>query len=277
MRKAVGFLFPWNNTFKRLELEKRWWHRLAVVLFFVLLIPPFAFSWVIENEVNAPPNTVVPRINYWAILPPPPNGTGADNSSGAWEPVPTSTPNPQSTTAGDSIGIYGHPPPGATIGARRGGQAQTQNLPALDMTTSVPLPPRYTIDDTPTSGGDVIDQAAAEMQETDTQPDLSASDRGKVVMPLASVPLVSGHHVRVRDQRKTVEMPNGKTATFGGDSSDEAIKAEWKHQLDLALTKAALIGFGMAILATAGLSYLLQAAYRAVLYVIYGARAYSDT
>ncbi|HTV09395.1 MAG TPA: hypothetical protein VMD97_10165 [Candidatus Aquilonibacter sp.] len=270
MRIAIRFLFPWTTAYQRLELEKRWWHRLAVVLFFVVLIPPFVFSWVTGNEANAPTDTVEQAINYWAILPPPPNATargmmfdsapvtgdttvsGADDSSGGWEPVPTPTPNPQSTRAGDPI------PAGATIGAPQGANVQT-------------LPPGYTVDETPTSGGEeFFDEGAAELS---APPALSPSDRGKVVMLLASVPLVPGHQVRSQDQRKTIEMPNGKTATFSGNTSDEAIKAEWKHQLHLAFAKAALIGFGIAVLVTVALSYLLQAAYRVLLYVIYGTKA----
>ncbi len=66
-------------------------------------------------------------------------------------------------------------------------------------------------------------------------------------------------------------MPDGKTASFPATTSDDAIKLEWKHKLKLAEVQAALLGLGIAILVTLAFSYLLQAGYRALLYVIYGA------
>jgi hypothetical protein len=73
--------------------------------------------------------------------------------------------------------------------------------------------------------------------------------------------------------QKTIEMPGGKIATYPGTTSDEAIKAEWKHKFNAATTKAALLGLVIAVLVTMAFSYLLQASYRALLYVIYGAKA----
>ena len=73
--------------------------------------------------------------------------------------------------------------------------------------------------------------------------------------------------------QKTIEMPDGKTVAYPGTTSDEAIKAEWRHKLNIATAKAALSGFGIALLVTVIFSYLLQASYRELLYVIYGAKA----
>lgn len=68
-------------------------------------------------------------------------------------------------------------------------------------------------------------------------------------------------------------MPNGETATYLGTTPDATIEGDWEHQRHLATLKAVLLGFGWAVLATLIFSYLLQAAYRALVYVIYGAKA----
>jgi hypothetical protein len=68
-------------------------------------------------------------------------------------------------------------------------------------------------------------------------------------------------------------MPDGTTVTFPGTTPDETINAEWEHRLNTATTKSALYGFGWAVLVTVLFSYLFQAAYRALVYVIYGAKA----
>jgi hypothetical protein len=104
-------------------------------------------------------------------------------------------------------------------------------------------------------------------------PDASSFDRSKVAIPLASVPLAPTGHVDSKDVRKTIEMPDGKTMTYPGTTPDEKINAEWQHRRNIATAKAALFGFGIAVLATVLFSYLLQAAYRALVYVIYGRKA----
>ncbi len=65
MSKIIGFLFPWWNTYRRLELQKRWWHRLAVVLFFIALVPALLFSWGIADDGSAPTNQFDSDITYW--------------------------------------------------------------------------------------------------------------------------------------------------------------------------------------------------------------------
>lgn len=192
MSKIVGVLFPWRKTFKRLELQKLWWHRLAVVLFSIVLMIGFLYSWVISDDAYSPVHSFQQDINYWQILPSPPDGSVIDASN---QPTPTADP-----------------------------------------------------------------------------PDASSFDRGKIAVPL-SVLLALGGQISSQDQRKTIQMPNGKTATYLGTTSDDAIKADWQHRLDIATRKALICGFVIAVLVTLASSYLLQASYRASLYVIYGAKA----
>lgn len=169
MRKIIGYLLPWRPTFRRLELEKRWWHRLAVVLFFIALTLTFIPSWSLGDNANGPSNRYEQDIHHWGVL------------------------------AGSSNGLLF--------------DLDTEQL--SDNASPVPLPPTV---------------------------------------------------------QKTIEMPDGKTATFPGTISDEAIKAEWTHKFNAMDTESVWFGLGIAVLVTVLFSYLLQSAYRALLYVIYGAR-----
>lgn len=191
MRKIIGFLFPWVPTFKRLELEKRWWHRLAVVLFFIALAPLLLYSWVIGDDANSPVHSSGGEIQYWEIAPPLPGG---------YTIVPAISPN---------------------------------------------APP----------------------------PDSNVIGYGEIATPLGNTFDVLAANARNSDLRKTIEMPDGTTVTYPGTASDEAIKSAWIHKLRIATAKAVMLGFGIAVLATLIFSYMLQVGYRAVLYVIYGAKA----
>jgi hypothetical protein len=215
MSKLIGFLFPWRSTFKRLELEKQWWHRLAVVVFFVALVPVLLYSWVLGDDLSSPATTFEPDISY--LTGPPPGGEYG-------------TPIPQGA-------IVGPPAPSSN--------SPSQEKPQFDMSKARPIQNGSGVtfgpaakQDTPvdTPKGDIFDQVAPTMQ-------------------------------------KTIEMPDGKTVTYPGTTPDETIHAEWKHKHSLAEAKAITFGFGWAALATVLFSYLLQAAYRALVYVIYGAKA----
>jgi hypothetical protein len=196
MSKVIGFLFPWRKTFKRLELEKRWWHRLAIVVFFVALLPTLLYSWILATNANGPVNSFEPDISYLAG--PPPSGT---------------TPKPESSTV--------------------------EHGPWEDYQKPAP-PPGYSSSDVVTS-----------------QTDPYTASGGK------AIPWV----------QKTIDMPDGKTVKYPGTTPDETIKAEWQHKRSIAEAKAMILGFGWAVLVTVLFSYLLQAAYRALVYVIYGAKA----
>lgn len=67
MRAVLTILFPWQGTFKRLGLEKRWLHRLAVVTFFVALVPMLGFSWMLAIDSLEPTHSYMPDIHYWAM------------------------------------------------------------------------------------------------------------------------------------------------------------------------------------------------------------------
>jgi hypothetical protein len=73
--------------------------------------------------------------------------------------------------------------------------------------------------------------------------------------------------------QKTIEMPDRTTATFPGSMSDDAIKAQWLHRLHLQILSALLYAGLISIVIALILSYILQAAYRTLLYVAFGAKA----
>ncbi|MBW4039214.1 MAG: hypothetical protein HIU91_10130 [Acidobacteria bacterium] len=183
MSKIVGVLFPWRKTFKRLELEERWWHRLASVLFFVVLAVTLLYSWVIANDARTPVHPVFEGITNWA-------------------PIPM----------------------GATVD------------PADVMQNH--------------------QRAVSNSEQEDTFDQVSPT-------ALKQLPELT----------KDVQMPDGTTASYSGTTSDAVIKADWQHRLDIATRKALILGLVTAILVTVALSYMLQASYRALLYVIYGAMA----
>src|ERR1035441_10535231 len=43
-------LFPFSRTFARLELQRRWWHRLAVVGYGFLLLLGVSLTWLVRAE-----------------------------------------------------------------------------------------------------------------------------------------------------------------------------------------------------------------------------------
>ena len=60
--QAATIVFPFKQTFRRLELERRWWHRLCVVIFFATLLCTAAFTAVAAYSVFAPQIDTMPRI-----------------------------------------------------------------------------------------------------------------------------------------------------------------------------------------------------------------------
>ena len=69
---------------------------------------------------------------------------------------------------------------------------------------------------------------------------------------------------------KTVDMPDGTTSNFPGYMSDDAINAQWMRNLQRRKYCELSLAILFAILFTLISSYLLQAAYKTFLYVIFG-------
>lgn len=193
VRRVVGWFFPWRKLFGRLELEKRWWHRLAIVAFFIALVPMLLFSWAVASDSYRPANTYNSEIHQWQIIPRPPDGY------------------------------------------------------VLDQSTDV---------------------------STTALPDRSAIGEGKIAIPIKDDGdwFAKNAPNRPSVDAKTIEMPDGKTATYPGTTSDEAIKTDWQHKLDTEQVEGFVLGITIAVFVTLCFAYLLQFAYRALLYVIYGSK-----
>jgi hypothetical protein len=204
-RIAAAILLPFRPTFRRLELEKRWWHRLCLVAFFGALSTIFA---------------AVAGLSYSTLAP---------QTS---EPTIWITVDPSEVS-------------GVT----------------LDFSKAQPIPQRpktaQTAPETIPFGQEKSDSARQTLKSGD---------------PIPADAQVGKYGINDIDPgEKSVEMPDGKTVKFPGSMSDDAIKIQWTnaqhHQMLTAIFWAALL----AILSALILSYAVQAAYRALLYVVFGA------
>jgi hypothetical protein len=185
-----------------MALERRWWHRLAVVFFAVLLVTVLLYSFAIFSSFYSPPD---------------------------WERSPMITHWDES----------GH-----------------EMLPDLDMKKSVPLDG---VSFTPISpNAQVVQQ---KLPDPAPAQGASSSDDWEPVPATPQTPVV---------KTKTVDMPDGTTSSFPGYVSDDAINAQWMRNLQRRKYYELSLATSLSILFTLISSYLLQAAYKTVLYVIFG-------
>jgi hypothetical protein len=66
MGKISLMFFPWQRAFKKLELQRHWWHRLALVLFTIALILLFPLAWFFAFEAFEPPSEMT-YIRLWTV------------------------------------------------------------------------------------------------------------------------------------------------------------------------------------------------------------------
>ena len=67
MRAVARVMFPWQKTFKKLELARRWWHRLAVVVFCIALVLVLLGSWMFAFGAYEPNQSFMPDIHFWTV------------------------------------------------------------------------------------------------------------------------------------------------------------------------------------------------------------------
>jgi hypothetical protein len=225
--QAISFAFPFRPTFRRLDLEKRWWHRLGVVIFFLVLLGTAFFTIWVVYSVFAPQITTMPDVQVGDIF----DQVAAEKQQNA--------PNTPSGT------MMGWDAQGNPIDAQGNPIRQPQIIPPPPSGTIVKNDPYAPY------GGHIVKQPAT----------------GAPIFDMSkAVPIESTY----KPLDKTIQMPDGSTSRFAGTVSDDSIKAQWRHsktrQTLKAMTWAALITIVVALF----ISYLLQATYRALLYVIYG-------
>lgn len=107
-------------------------------------------------------------------------------------------------------------------------------------------------------------------------------DGSAIVKPEQSrtVPIPAGAQIdnsQAIPGRKSIQMPDGSTTTFPFSMADDAIKAHWVRAKQRQLLHAILFTGLIAIVSTLVLSYALQLAYRALLYVIFGGKLSTES
>lgn len=67
MGTVTAIFFPWRMTFRRFDLQRHWWHRLAVVLFVIALVLFLPVAWVYTFAAMEPYPVVMPDIRFWTV------------------------------------------------------------------------------------------------------------------------------------------------------------------------------------------------------------------
>lgn len=228
---AATAVFPFRQTFRRLELERRWWHRLCIVVFFLLSVVTAVFAGWITYAAFAPRVQTMPEIaTIVAGLP-----ANADIDA-----ILAALPE----NAGLPHGYYlDH-----SISLKDLGRDIKAKYPEYD---------------------DLGDEALATLVLA-KYPQYSSvvSDGGQRAStnnPPGSAPGFEPVPVM-----KTIRMPDDSVARFSATVSDGSIRARWSHaerrQTLTALSRAALF----TVISVLLISYLLQSVYRVLLYVIFG-------
>lgn len=328
--RVASVAFPFRTTFQRLELAKRWWHRLSVVIFFVVLLGIAVFTAVVSYSVFAPRIQAMPDIHVCDIFDQVaaeqqhqtvPDGGCSNISSGL---VPTAQAELSTTTEIDNILADNDrtvlptnvplPPHGAhlSLSLKQFGQRIKAKYPVYHDIDDEDLAhrvlnkyPQYwnyiTAEDkqswftrnAPAAFQPMIDpQGTIHQIPIDSVLEaLKAGDKRVVEMydpqgtkrwipeDEVQAAIKAGGKIAVPEllgfsigppPAKAIEMPNGTTALFAGTVSDDAIKTKWNHVKLVETWKS--IGWAALFTLAACLffTYILQAAYRVLLYVIFG-------
>jgi hypothetical protein len=126
MDKIGLIFFPWRRVFKRLQLQRRWWHRLAVVLFAIALILFLPLAWVYTFTAWEPYPSGIPEIDFWTA-------DSDGNRNNLMSPPPSATQivpeTQQPSTDGSPLPL----PPGFVP------EQPPQQKPRFDFTKAVPI------------------------------------------------------------------------------------------------------------------------------------------
>lgn len=253
--RAAAIVFPFVQTFRRLELEKRWWHRLCAVIFFAVLLCTAVFAAWVAYTAFAPQVATTPDIHVCDIFDQVaaeqqhqnvPSGGCLDISSGL-------VPKQSATVDHDAL-------------AKKFGGIPVQ--PMID--------PQGTVQQVP------IEQVNAALAAGSKRVvAMFAPDGIKRWIPEDEVQTAIQHGGKFADSvildfskaqplKKSIQMPDGSTSTFAGTVSDDSIKAQWSHAKTRQALKATMWAGLITIASALFISYLFQLAYRALLYVIFG-------
>jgi hypothetical protein len=237
--RVASIAFPFRPTFQRLELEKRWWHRLAVVIFSVMLLGAAAFTAWVTYSVFAPQVDTMPAIQTAPVYLDPATG----------EPITPTQP---------AIGYD-------ALAKQYGG------IPVQPM-----IDPQYMVHQIPMDK--VIDALEAGDQRVVDMYDPKGK-RGWIPEVQVQAAIKSGFKIakpvtldfnKAQPLNKSIQMPDGSTSAFANTLSDDAIKAQWNRAKTRQTLKAVAWAGLFTIAIALFINYMLRGAYRALLYVIFG-------
>jgi hypothetical protein len=254
--RASSVAFPFRPTFRRLELEKRWWHRLGVVSLFVVLFATGAFTAWVTRSAFAPQVVTMPEIQVSDIFDQAaaeqqhqevPNGGCLDMSSGL-VPKQQST-DPWAVVAVDGKFVQPMIDPHGTV----------QQVPINQVNAALAAGNKRIVAMFAPNGDKrwvAEDEVQAAIQHGGKFAD-SVTPAGNRPQPL----------------NKSIQMPDGSISIFAGTVSDDLIKAQWDHSKGRQSLRAVAWSGLFTLAITLLVSYMLQGLYRALLYVIVGNEA----
>ncbi len=136
MQGILTLLFPFSAAFDRLELEKRWWHRLSIVIFVIAIILVLLSSWGLTFASLEPSYQSEPNIRFWVE-----NTNGTQDDLGT-PPAGATGVAPEGSKAGlgngDIFDQIARERKGDSKGFSVGPLSNTDD-PVLDMSKSLPI------------------------------------------------------------------------------------------------------------------------------------------
>lgn len=247
--RIVSVVFPFRSTFRRLELEKRWWHRLFIVIFFVALFGTAVFTVWVTYAVFAPQVQAMPEIVSMVDTTQPGLSTQTDIDA--------------ILTANDRSLL----PSGATLLPHGYHLDHSITLKQLGEKIKAKFPVYGSLDDEALARSVLAKYPQYRSVVSDADHNIQIDPRtGERVSPTTdNLDLTSFQPII-----KTIQMPDGSTAKFAVTVSDDSITAQWNraehHRILAAIMWASLFSIVVFLF----VNYLLQVAYRALLYVIFG-------
>jgi hypothetical protein len=293
--QAATIVFPFKQTFRRLELEKRWWHRLCIVAFFAVLLCTAAFSGWIAYMTFVPEISKMPIIQavdiFDRVAAEQQNNGQIDLSAGLvpkqqnqvtpkFNPKQPYESSPSQATVDSEWDVvsefpikpYESSPSQATVDlealARKHGGTLEQLQSMIDSQYVVHQVPMDKVIDALEAG----EQRVVDMYSPDGQrgwiPEDKVQAAIKAGFKVATSATLDYSKAQLLD--KTIEMPNGSTSHFASTVSDDVIRKQWNHAKNVQTWKAVGAAVLSIVVVTLFVSYVLQGAYRALLYVIFG-------
>jgi hypothetical protein len=253
--RIASIAFPFRPTFQRLELEKRWWHRLCVVIFFSLLLCTALFAVWGAYTVFAPQVPTMPDIQAGDIF----DQVAAAKQQATHPPIYLDPATGERMTGTQPAIDY-------DALARKSGAISVQ--PMIDQQRNVHQIPMDKVIDALEAG----DQRVVDMYDPKGNRGWIPEDKVQAALKMGftiakpvTLDLSKAHPLD-----KTIQMPDGSTSRFAPTVSDDAIKAQWSHAKIRQPLKAIMWAALITIAAALFISYLCQLAYRALLFVIFG-------